>query len=102
MKKNFSLVSGKTRWIFPFLIAVFLILGIGTTYLAYQVFFSEPVAERVFPKYSQPKDMATAELDKALQSALQRHPDVLAYLIYRVSISHVTYLEDKTTALLWL
>ena len=94
--------SNISRWLIPVIIGIFLILAVGTVYLGYQVFFSEPSAEQVFPKYSQPKDMATAELEQALQVSLQRHNEVLSYLMYRVAITNVTYSEDKNTALLWL
>ncbi len=87
---------------FPYHLGIFLILAIGTAYISYKIFLSEPDAEQVFPKYSQPKDMATAQLEQALQVSLQRHPEVLAYIMYRVGISNVTYSEDKTTAILWL
>lgn len=91
-----------SRWIIPLLISIFLILIAGTVYVAFQYFYTEPTAEQVFPKYSQPKDMATAELEQQLQIAIQRHDEVVAFLIYRVAITNVTYTEDKNTALLWL
>ncbi|MEI8132274.1 MAG: M23 family metallopeptidase, partial [Leptolinea sp.] len=102
MKNTVPSKTGLLRFVLPILIVIFLVLGLGTAYLAYQIFLVEPAAEQVFPKYSQPKDMATAQLEQSLQVAMQRHPDVLAYLIYRVSISNVTYTEDKNLALLWL
>ncbi|GAP20884.1 peptidoglycan DD-metalloendopeptidase family protein [Leptolinea tardivitalis] len=94
--------SNFPRWLLPVLIGIFLILAAGSAILAYQIFFAEPDASMVFPKYSQPKDMATAQLDQALQEALKRHPEVLSYLMYRVGITQVSYTEDKNTALLWL
>ncbi len=100
--KQFSGRQSQTpRWLIP-LIGVFLILIAGTAYLTWQIFFSEPEAEYVFPKYSQPKDMATAELERALQVSLNKHPEVLSYLLYRVAIKNVVYSDDKKTALLWL
>jgi len=101
MKQYAGKNSNTPRWLIP-LIGVFLILAAGTAYLAWQIFLAEPDAQMVFPKYSQPKDMATAELEQALQVSLQKHPEVLSYLIYRVSITNVVYSEDKNTALLWL
>ncbi len=89
-------------WLLPVLIGIFLILAAGTAYVAYQYFFSEPTAEQVFPKYSQPKDLATAELEHQLQISIQRHDEVLAFLMYRVAITNVVYSDDKNTALLWL
>jgi len=90
------------RWLIPAIVAVFFILAAGTAYLAYQVLYVERDASQVFPKYAQPKDMATAQLEQALQVAINRHTEVLSYLIYRVGITHVNYSEDKKTALLWL
>jgi hypothetical protein len=102
MNKNSFHKPWFSRWLLPGLIAVFIVFIVGTGYLAYKVLFAEPDVEQVFPKYAQPKDMATAQLEQALKTAINRHPDVLAYLIYRISISNVTYSEDKNTALLWL
>ncbi len=102
MKYSHNSGNNFSRWIIPVLACVFLILALGTAYIAYQYFFAEPEAEQVFPKYSQPKDLATAQLEQALQVSLQRHPEVLAHLMYRVAITNVTYSEDKNTALLWL
>ncbi len=94
--------SNSPRWLINALVFLFIILSLGTSYLAYQYFFGEKDASQVFPKYSQPKDMATAQLEQALQTSLQRHPEVLAYLMYRVGITNVDYSDDKSTALLWL
>lgn len=102
MTKQKNSGAAFSRWIIPVLICVFLILAAGTAYVAYQYFFSEPTAEQVFPKYSQPKDLATAELERQLQKSIQRHEEVLAFLMYRVAITNVTYSDDKKTALLWL
>ncbi|BCY18353.1 hypothetical protein hrd7_22020 [Leptolinea sp. HRD-7] len=101
MKLNPGRQSQTPNWLIP-LIGVFLILVTGTVYLTWQIFFSEPEAQYVFPKYSQPKDIATAEMEKALQVSLNKHPEVLSYLLYRVAIKNVVYSEDKMTALLWL
>lgn len=49
-----------------------------------------------------PKDASTIEIDQAVQEAVQRHPEVLAYTIYRVSVDHVTYSSDGNLALAWL
>ncbi|NLF50934.1 MAG: M23 family metallopeptidase, partial [Leptolinea sp.] len=102
MTKQKNSGAAFSRWIIPVLICVFLILAAGTAYVAYQYFFGEPTAEQVFPKYSQPKDLATAELERQLQKSIQRHEEVLAFLMYRVAITNVTYSDDKKTALLWL
>lgn len=102
MKQNITNGSNIPRWLITAVVAVFLVLAAGTALLAYQVFFAERDAEQVFPKYSQPKDMATARLEEALHVAMQRHPEVLSYLMYRVGITEVTYSEDKNTAILWL
>lgn len=48
------------------------------------------------------KDASTIEIDQAVQDAVQRHPEVLAYTIYRVSVDHVTYSPDGNLALAWL
>ncbi|HEX7555207.1 MAG TPA: M23 family metallopeptidase, partial [Leptolinea sp.] len=102
MKQSLSSKSGLPRWLLTLLIGILFLLALGSAYLAYQIFFSEPSAEQVFPKYAQPKDLATAQLEEALQVAMQRHPDVLAYFMYRVAITNVAYSEDKNTAILWL
>lgn len=101
MNKYKSKNSNTKRWLIP-LVGVFLLLMAGTAYLAYQLFVVEADSRMAFPKYSQPKDLATAELEQALQTSLQKHTEVLSYLIYRVAITNVVYSEDKNTALLWL
>ncbi len=94
--------SNSPRWLISTLVVLFVVLALGTSYLAYQYLYGEKDASQVFPKYSQPKDLATAQLEQALQTSLQRHPEVLAYLMYRVGITNVDYSDDKTLALLWL
>jgi murein DD-endopeptidase MepM/ murein hydrolase activator NlpD len=101
MKRFTGRNSNTPRWLAA-LIGVFLVLVAGTAYLVWQIYFAEPEVQTVFPKYSQPKDLATAELEQALQISLQRHPEVLSYLIYRVAITNVVYSDDRNTALLWL
>lgn len=94
--------SNSPRWLISALVFLFVLLALGTSYLAYQYFFGEKDASQVFPKYSQPKDLATAQLEQALQTSLQRHPEVLAYIMYRVGITNVNYSDDRSIALLWL
>ncbi|MHC1785109.1 MAG: peptidoglycan DD-metalloendopeptidase family protein [Anaerolineaceae bacterium] len=48
------------------------------------------------------KSASTVEIDRAVQAAVQRHPEVLAYTIYNVSVDHVDFSPDGRLALAWL
>ncbi len=41
--------SGIPQWLFPIIIGIFLILAIGTAYISYKIFLSEP-EQTGFPK----------------------------------------------------
>lgn len=56
------------------------------------------------PQLPQPKtltDPTEIELNDAIQTAIQGREDVLAFLLYRLSIDHVDYSADKNLALVW-
>jgi murein DD-endopeptidase MepM/ murein hydrolase activator NlpD len=57
------------------------------------------------PKLPQPKaltDPREIELNTAIQNAASGREDVLAFIIYRVTIDHVDFSKDKSLALVWL
>ncbi len=59
----------------------------------------------VEPKLPQPKaltDPREIELNTVIQKAAAGREDVLAFIIYRVTIDHVQYSKDKSLALVWL
>ena len=56
------------------------------------------------PQLPQPKtltDTTWIALDKAIQQAVSGREDVLAFLLYRVTIDHVEYSADGNLALVW-
>lgn len=59
----------------------------------------------VEPSLPQPKTLTDAteiELDNAIHNAAAGREDILAFLLYRVTIDHVTYSDDKSLALVWI
>ncbi|HCS39651.1 MAG TPA: hypothetical protein DIW44_08705 [Anaerolineaceae bacterium] len=57
------------------------------------------------PNLPQPKaltDPREIELNTAIQKAAAGREDVLAFIIYRVTIDHVDFSKDKSLALVWL
>ncbi len=48
------------------------------------------------------KSASSVEIDRAVQEAVERHPDVLAYTLYDVKVDHVDYSPDGNLALAWL
>jgi len=59
----------------------------------------------VAPKLPQPKtltDPREIELNTAIQKAAAGREDVLAFIIFRVTIDHVEFSKDKSLALVWL
>ncbi len=51
---------------------------------------------------AQPDDPRVGAIAKALQAAAEGREELLAFLIYDVSIDHVTFSDDGRTALVWL
>lgn len=59
----------------------------------------------VEPSLPQPKtltDGTEIELNNAIHNAAAGREDILAFLLYRVTIDHVTYSDDKSLALVWI
>ncbi len=57
------------------------------------------------PSLPQPKALTDAgeiELLNAIENAAAGREDILAFLIYRIAIDHVTYSSDKSLALVWI
>ncbi len=90
-------------------------LPIGLSFLAIVAMFFLPgctvapekgsVDSTVEPSLPQPKALTDAgeiELLNAIQNAAAGREDILAFLIYRVTIDHVDYSSDKSLALVWI
>jgi hypothetical protein len=61
-------------------------------------------ADGKLPQLPQPKTLNDPEwiaLDRAIQSAVSGREDVLAFLLYRVTIDNVTFSDDGSLALVW-
>ncbi|NMC35118.1 MAG: peptidoglycan DD-metalloendopeptidase family protein [Veillonellaceae bacterium] len=90
-------------------------LPIGLSFLAIVAMFFLPACtvmpdggsgnSTAEPRLPQPKALTDAneiELLSAIQNAAAGREDILAFLIYRVTIDHVDYSSDKSLALVWI
>ena len=99
MPQNFSAKSILRLFLLIFLAALFAgctVIPAGT---------GQNLNTEQTPQLPQPKtltDPTEIELLNAIQTAASGREDVMAFIVYRVTIDHVQYSDDKNLALVWI